>query len=100
MLRSIENNKKNRPPDIGGQAVLDGVMMKSPDAIAIAVRKENGDIVVKRIPTSPPAKASLDGQAHHPGRRQHGRDDENGGQGAAGQRRHVRRPGRGGALSL
>ena len=34
--------------DIGGQAVLDGVMMKSPDAIAVAVRRPNGDIVVKR----------------------------------------------------
>ena len=56
VLRSIENNKKNRPPDIGGQAVLDGVMMKSPDAIAIAVRKENGDIVVKRDPYVSPSK--------------------------------------------
>ena len=34
--------------DIGGQAVLDGVMMTSPDAIAVAVRRPNGDIVVKR----------------------------------------------------
>ena len=34
--------------DIGGQAVMDGVMMKAPDAIAVAVRKQNGDIVVKR----------------------------------------------------
>ena len=25
--------------DIGGQAVLDGVMMKSPDAVAVAVRR-------------------------------------------------------------
>lgn len=37
-------------PDIGGQAVLDGVMMKSPDAIAVAVRKADGTIVVKRDP--------------------------------------------------
>ncbi len=56
MLRSIEDNKANKPPDIGGQAVLDGVMMKSPDAIAIAVRKENGDIVVKREPYVSPSK--------------------------------------------
>ena len=34
--------------DIGGQAVMEGVMMKSPDAIALAVRRANGDIVVKR----------------------------------------------------
>ncbi|NLG58231.1 MAG: DUF1385 domain-containing protein, partial [Clostridiales bacterium] len=36
-MNSIEDNKANRPPDIGGQAVLDGVMMKSPEYIAIAV---------------------------------------------------------------
>ncbi|MDD3572899.1 MAG: DUF1385 domain-containing protein [Eubacteriales bacterium] len=55
-MNSIENNRKNRAPDIGGQAVLDGVMMKSPDAIAIAVRRENGDIVVKRQPYTSPSK--------------------------------------------
>lgn len=42
--------------DIGGQAVLDGVMMKSPDAIAVAVRRPNGDIVVKRETYESPAK--------------------------------------------
>ena len=42
--------------DIGGQAVLDGVMMKSPDAVAVAVRRPNGDIVVKREPYVSPAK--------------------------------------------
>ena len=42
--------------DIGGQAVLDGVMMKSPDAIAVAVRRPNGDIVVKREAYESPAK--------------------------------------------
>lgn len=42
--------------DIGGQAVLDGVMMKGPDAIAVAVRRQNGDIVVKRDPYESPAK--------------------------------------------
>ena len=48
--------KKQLPPDIGGQAVLDGVMMKSPDKIAIAVRRENGDIVVKCDPFVPISK--------------------------------------------
>ena len=42
--------------DIGGQAVLDGVMMKSPDAVAVAVRRPNGDIVVKRENYVSPAK--------------------------------------------
>ncbi len=34
--------------DIGGQAVMEGVMMRSPDAVAIAVRRPDGSIVVKR----------------------------------------------------
>lgn len=32
---------------VGGQAVLEGVMMRSPRAMAVAVRKPNGEIVVK-----------------------------------------------------
>lgn len=34
--------------DIGGQAVMEGVMMKAPDAIAIAVRRPDQSIVVQR----------------------------------------------------
>ena len=34
--------------DIGGQAVMEGVMMKAPDAIAITVRRPDGTMVVKR----------------------------------------------------
>ena len=33
--------------NIGGQAVMEGVMMKNGDRYAVAVRKENGEIVVK-----------------------------------------------------
>jgi uncharacterized protein YqhQ len=33
---------------VGGQAVIEGVMMRSPNSMAIAVRKPNGKIVVKR----------------------------------------------------
>ncbi len=33
---------------VGGQAVIEGVMMRSPHAMAIAVRKPDGEIVVKR----------------------------------------------------
>ncbi len=56
MIRSIETQKPARRPDIGGQAVLDGVMMKAPDAIAVAVRKPNGDILVRRESYTSPAK--------------------------------------------
>lgn len=33
--------------NIGGQAVIEGVMMRGPSTIALAVRKENGEIFVK-----------------------------------------------------
>ena len=45
--------KKDTSPkrvDIGGQAVLEGVMMKAPDSIAIAVRKPDGSICVRCDP--------------------------------------------------
>ena len=51
--------KKDTSPqcvDIGGQAVLEGVMMKAPDSIAIAVRKPDGSICVKCDPYVSPAK--------------------------------------------
>lgn len=37
---------KEKKIDIGGQAVMEGVMMKGPDAIGIAVRRPSGEIVV------------------------------------------------------
>lgn len=33
--------------NIGGQAVMEGIMMKNGDRYAVAVRKENGEIVIK-----------------------------------------------------
>mgnify|MGYP000681122200 CR=1 FL=1 len=32
---------------VGGQAVIEGVMMRAPNALAIAVRRPNGEVVVK-----------------------------------------------------
>ena len=37
-----------KPSNIGGQAVLEGIMMRFKDDYAIAVRKSDGDIVVKK----------------------------------------------------
>src|SRR5512135_2050000 len=34
--------------NIGGQAVIEGVMMRAPRSMAIAVRRASGEIVVKR----------------------------------------------------
>ncbi len=37
----------NKPLQVGGQAVIEGVMMRAPGRIATAVRRSGGDIVVK-----------------------------------------------------
>ena len=42
--------------DIGGQAVMEGVMMKAPDAIAITVRRKDGTMVVQRKEYTPLSK--------------------------------------------
>ena len=31
---------------IGGQAVIEGIMMRGPEKIAVAVRKPDGDIII------------------------------------------------------
>jgi len=36
--------------NVGGQAVLEGVMMRSPSALAVAVRKANGEVAIKESP--------------------------------------------------
>lgn len=40
----------NKPMQVGGQAVLEGVMMRAPGMVATAVRRSNGEIVVKKEP--------------------------------------------------
>jgi uncharacterized protein YqhQ len=39
--------------NVGGQAVIEGVMMRAPRAMAIAVRRPSGEIVVKKDPIVP-----------------------------------------------
>jgi len=36
--------------NVGGQAVIEGVMMRSPDTVAVAVRRPDGRIVLKKTP--------------------------------------------------
>ena len=38
----------SKPLQVGGQAVIEGVMMRAPGRIATAVRRANGDILVKK----------------------------------------------------
>ncbi len=42
----------NNKPNVGGQAVIEGVMMRGTDKVAVAVRQPDGQIVVDVQPTS------------------------------------------------
>ena len=41
---------KPKCANVGGQAVIEGVMMRSPHCLAVAVRRPGGEIVVKEAP--------------------------------------------------
>ena len=48
----MSENKKIHLTSIGGQAIIEGVMMRGPKEIAMAVRKPNGEIIVDKKPVS------------------------------------------------
>jgi len=50
MLNFLLQAKSKIDFAVGGQAVIEGVMMRSPNFIAITVRKENGELVDKSYP--------------------------------------------------
>jgi len=47
---SKENKSSCHITSIGGQAVIEGVMMRGPKESAIAVRKPDGEIIVEKKP--------------------------------------------------
>ena len=44
---------ENKNFDVGGQAVMEGVMMRSPNATAVTVRRPDGSMVTKLTPFVP-----------------------------------------------
>ena len=48
----MSEKKKIHLTSIGGQAIIEGIMMRGPKEIAMAVRKTNGEIVVEKRPVS------------------------------------------------
>ena len=48
-----ENKANNGKFDVGGQAVMEGVMMRSPSATAVTVRRPDGSMVTKLTPFTP-----------------------------------------------
>ena len=63
-----ERNTNQEPRamiQVGGQAVIEGVMMKAPKSLAVVVRKPNGEIAFKRIsPPFPIAGVSSSGRCY------------------------------------
>ncbi len=60
MMIRKENIPQNiNPKSVGGQALIEGVMMKSLSDIAMAVRKSNGEIIVKKESVSKIEKSSI-----------------------------------------
>ena len=49
----IENNKEVKKTNIGGQALIEGIMMKGPKAVATAVRTPEGEIVLRKKTIKP-----------------------------------------------
>ncbi|MBC7187255.1 MAG: DUF1385 domain-containing protein [Calditrichaeota bacterium] len=43
-------SEQTKLPSVGGQAVIEGVMMRAPDAVAVAVRRPDGRIVYRLRP--------------------------------------------------
>jgi uncharacterized protein YqhQ len=48
LFNTRNTQTKIKPKAVGGQAVIEGVMMKGADSIAIAVRKPDGEIALKK----------------------------------------------------
>jgi uncharacterized protein YqhQ len=53
-------------PYIGGQAVIEGVMMRSPRSVSIVVRRKSGELVVRERPISKDAHNKKTGPAGWP----------------------------------
>ena len=56
---SKNNNKCCKKTSIGGQALMEGIMMRGPITTAMAVRNTSGEIVVEKFPTESKKRASI-----------------------------------------
>ena len=50
------SNLVNRHNKVGGQAVIEGVMMKNSERVSLAVRKEDGSVEIKNTEFKSPRK--------------------------------------------
>ena len=56
---SKKSNKCCKKTSIGGQALMEGIMMRGPVTTAMAVRNTSGEIVVEKFPTEAKKRASI-----------------------------------------
>ena len=56
---SKKSNKCCKKTSIGGQALMEGIMMRGPITTAMAVRNTSGEIVVEKFPTEAKKRASI-----------------------------------------
>ena len=56
---SKNSNKCCKKTSIGGQALMEGIMMRGPVTTAMAVRNTSGEIVVEKFPTEEKKRASI-----------------------------------------
>ena len=54
--RKKEKMQTQGPINVGGQAVIEGVMMRAPESMTVAVRKPSGEIALKKDPLYPLSK--------------------------------------------
>jgi hypothetical protein len=56
MLPILESGEETL---VGGQAVMEGVMMRAPHSYCVAVRKPTGEIVTEEMPVSRVSRISI-----------------------------------------
>ena len=56
---SKKENKCCKKTSIGGQALMEGIMMRGPEVTAMAVRNSAGEIVLEKMPTQAKKRAKI-----------------------------------------
>jgi uncharacterized protein YqhQ len=51
-MKNIQRDKVKKKTSIGGQALIEGIMMRGPKKTAMAVRNPEGEIVIESFPTA------------------------------------------------
>lgn len=58
-MKKTDNSCSVRKTSIGGQALMEGIMMRGPEVSAMAVRNTQGEMIVEKFPTETKKKAKF-----------------------------------------